>query len=450
MGDLTPILGLYQPANGETGWGDEVNNNTDILEERITGEVINVKDFGATGDGVTDDYQAIQDALDAVPTRSYDPYPSNFGAKVYIPSGQYRNATASWSPYGGTTVEGAGFSSILLNEVPGDGPLWDVDPVDPAGPFSFRYFKINGPGETHSGNRGTSGGPAFRLDHVLQVNISEITFDGVCDASHWAIDAVWAIETHIDRCVFLHCQGGGISLGDTCNASSIRDCTGSNNGDGAIGAVLIAGAEGILMSGNVWEAWRGDYVIKILSSTGNIIEREWFEDNYGPSILGGGNGQGWEATFIGIRGSGEFYGPNASVVGVGSKFEPMVLDDSDGALRLSFLGGISGDTMDLMDLSAVTHRDTRIAFMNAWPGSDQPDVQLDTDGYLFLAPAADETWGGPRVKLDRGNIELSERSGIDYPPDGSVRLYATPAGGGKTKLMAQFASGAVQQVALEP
>jgi hypothetical protein len=48
-----------------------------------TGPYLNVKHFGATGDGVTDDAQAIQSAIDSVPAR---------GATLFFPCGAYRVA----------------------------------------------------------------------------------------------------------------------------------------------------------------------------------------------------------------------------------------------------------------------------------------------------------------------------------------------------------------------
>jgi hypothetical protein len=43
---------------------------------------LNVNDYGAVGDGVTDDRRAIQSALDAIPYTS--------GGKIYLPPGTYK------------------------------------------------------------------------------------------------------------------------------------------------------------------------------------------------------------------------------------------------------------------------------------------------------------------------------------------------------------------------
>ena len=58
-----------------------------------TSSTLNVKDFGATGDGVTDDAPAIERALNAVQS----------GGTVYIPTGIYRLATSSGQIQNGAT-----------------------------------------------------------------------------------------------------------------------------------------------------------------------------------------------------------------------------------------------------------------------------------------------------------------------------------------------------------
>jgi hypothetical protein len=70
-------------------------------------EAISVKDFGALGDGLTDDTQAIQDAIDA----------SN-GRPILVPAGTYRvTSTLTYQPTTYTPVFGAGLKLI------GDGPF---------------------------------------------------------------------------------------------------------------------------------------------------------------------------------------------------------------------------------------------------------------------------------------------------------------------------------------
>lgn len=55
-------------------------------------------------------------------------------------------------------------------------------------------------------------------------------------------------------------------------------------------------------------------------------------------------------------------------------------------------------------------------------------------------------------QLEKGKLfgtELGEITEPDAPAAGRVRIYATDSGG-KTALMAKFATGAAQQIGLEP
>jgi hypothetical protein len=62
------VNGIYVPDNGETGWGTNVGNN----QRRLADIHVNIKAYGAKGDGATDDTSAIQAALDT-------------GLNVYVP-----------------------------------------------------------------------------------------------------------------------------------------------------------------------------------------------------------------------------------------------------------------------------------------------------------------------------------------------------------------------------
>jgi hypothetical protein len=63
------------------------------------GERLSVKDFGAVGDGVTDDSAAIQAAINALPAT---------GGEVYVPAGTYLVNTSITSTKASVTIRGAG------------------------------------------------------------------------------------------------------------------------------------------------------------------------------------------------------------------------------------------------------------------------------------------------------------------------------------------------------
>lgn len=79
-GDITNVLlqdrGTLALANQLNSRLTAAENNIDLINEIV----VNVKDFGAVGDGVTDDYDAIMSALNSLP---------DSGGTIYFPAGNY-------------------------------------------------------------------------------------------------------------------------------------------------------------------------------------------------------------------------------------------------------------------------------------------------------------------------------------------------------------------------
>jgi hypothetical protein len=69
-------------------------------------ESVSVKDFGAVGDGVTDDTAAIQSCLSALPN----------GGDIYIPAGRYKITGTLTSNADGLSIVGAGPGATVLNK----------------------------------------------------------------------------------------------------------------------------------------------------------------------------------------------------------------------------------------------------------------------------------------------------------------------------------------------
>ena len=93
MGTYTTGTKLYKPANGESGWDDEANTNFDRLSEFG----VNVKSYGAVGDGLADDTAAIQAAIDA----------ASDGDVLFFPRGHWVFSTLSITK--SLTFAGVGF-----------------------------------------------------------------------------------------------------------------------------------------------------------------------------------------------------------------------------------------------------------------------------------------------------------------------------------------------------
>ncbi len=118
---LTNIISLGTGLTNGVGAGSrDASNDTVIATGGVTGrilanrfaDVVNVKDYGAAGDGATDDTTAIQAAIDEATTRG-----SGNGTVVFFPAGTYmasqlvvkRNALLSCSS----------FRSVILKQISG-------------------------------------------------------------------------------------------------------------------------------------------------------------------------------------------------------------------------------------------------------------------------------------------------------------------------------------------
>jgi hypothetical protein len=82
-------------------------------------ETVSVKDFGAVGDGVTDDTVAIQAAVNAARSAITDGIGRIYAGIVYLPKGNYKITSAiALAPAGGVvglTLQGDGSGSTLIN-----------------------------------------------------------------------------------------------------------------------------------------------------------------------------------------------------------------------------------------------------------------------------------------------------------------------------------------------
>lgn len=107
------------------------------------GQVFNVKAYGATGDGATDDTAAIQAAITA-----------GGGATVLLPPGDYKVAGTLLMPTGGTILEGAGIGLTTVTQATANANTISVNAggASPIYNVQVRGFTIVDAGSTTSGD----------------------------------------------------------------------------------------------------------------------------------------------------------------------------------------------------------------------------------------------------------------------------------------------------------
>jgi len=105
-------------------------------------DVVNVKDFGAVGDGVADDTAAIQAALDSIPT-AYSPIANP--ASIYFPNGQYNISSQLWvkSYNTGFTCDSFNGAAIKLTNFSAESAILVRSPFANTNLFGFSWLNVN-------------------------------------------------------------------------------------------------------------------------------------------------------------------------------------------------------------------------------------------------------------------------------------------------------------------
>lgn len=111
-----------------------------------------------------------------------------------------------------------------------------------------------------------------------------------------------------------------------------------------------------------------------------------------------------------------------------------------GASTLNF-GGVTAGPANIDTIVVFTNNSQRWTFNNSGHF-----VAFADNTYDIGATGANR----PRNVFWAGYQEMSEMTAPAAPAANSVRIYAEDNGSGKTRLMARFATGAAQQIAIEP
>lgn len=115
--DLTALLGTYTFVGNVTGFavqtGSSLLNPTVRSFQQKFDDFVNVRDFGATGNGIDDDYAAINRAITQIYRTSLNETDPRTRRTIYIPAGTYLTSnTIQIPPY--ASLVGDGIDSTII------------------------------------------------------------------------------------------------------------------------------------------------------------------------------------------------------------------------------------------------------------------------------------------------------------------------------------------------
>jgi parallel beta-helix repeat protein len=254
---------------------DSISNVTySTLKSRLDTEVnkrkdlcVNVKDFGAKGDGVTDDTAAIQAAINSLPVSSlnnvyYNPMVG--GGTIYLPPGIYRVGTLTLPHY--IRILGAGQNatvlklkdnysgSMLVNSSP---KTSQADSYTGNHAIIFEDLKIHGNKDNQ-----TSSVPMIYFKTVW--NICKFKNCIITYSKGTAVRIETADNVHFERCEIIHNDAEGIIFDGAFN-STVKDCLVNFN---SLGGIVFQYSSNFRVPISIYE-----------NMTHGIVKDSYFEGN---------------------------------------------------------------------------------------------------------------------------------------------------------------------------
>ena len=198
---------------------------------------VNIKDYGAVGDSLTDDTTAIQNAINAAQA---------IHGTVFIPIGAYKvigSGAQIFSITAGMSIIGESFGSVIFvdSSVPNTRNIFGVAITAAATGFAFRDFSINNFGAA-AGKRGISFDSAFTANNV---DIANVLISPMSGGESIYFKTVAYSNIHDCNIESIRCEdvGDGIHIYDNIiTGSSTRP---------AVRASFVSGAAGFIVSDNV-------------------------------------------------------------------------------------------------------------------------------------------------------------------------------------------------------
>lgn len=227
-------------------------------------DVINVKDFGAKGDGVTNDTAAIQAAFDAAHEAG--------GGCVYLPAGVYRkpHTGGAWKMYSNTTMMGDGDASVIFYDATdaAGNPMLRVQ--NDATNVAFRAFRVKGTLEQYPNE--TNASVTIFGHYISGVRLESVTFENL---RFFAFAMQYSEDVVITNCSFNSVLRDGVHFENSHNVR-VANCSFYRVADDAVSISQTDNegddgkkhlSESFVITGNTFEASQGIQI----SGTKNVV-----------------------------------------------------------------------------------------------------------------------------------------------------------------------------------
>ena len=262
-------IGLPTVGASEDTWGQELNDYLNAVRM-----VINVKEYGAVGDGVTDDTVAIQAAIDSLTDEVGTLF---FPPGIYVANNLILDSedTAKVPKY----LLIKGYGATLLNKHASN-PTFSMEVTSP--PYRhdvyFEGLRFDGNGESNIG---------IKMEGALNIKVRNCAFYQHKTAAIYATDcwscqyenlAIIGKDSGADATNGIYSDGAGGNV--VYKHVVARDCTnginskGNHGGGGFFGCDLNNCGHGILLT----------------DGFGTVITGSWFEGNVTADIYAGSGG----------------------------------------------------------------------------------------------------------------------------------------------------------------